>query len=245
MQLLVSVRSAEEVASAVGGGADIIDAKEPSRGSLGPVDPSVLREISASLPAGMPLSVALGDLEDGVAAAAAIGALPLLVRSGGLFVKLGLAGTSTSDAAATLLRGAVQAASAAPCRPRVVAVAYADREVGDGLAPGEIVRLAAQVGADGVLLDTQGKDGGDLFTFMTVGEVGAWVGSARSAGLITAVAGSLRSERLGSLRQFRPGIVGVRGAACTGGRGGTIDVEKVRALRRALDGLLLPVHAVG
>jgi uncharacterized protein (UPF0264 family) len=245
MQLLVSVRSADEVGSAVAGGADIIDAKEPSRGSLGPVDPSVLREIGASVPAGIPLSVALGDFGDGAAAAGAIGALPLVARAGGLFVKLGLAGPSTSGAAATLLRGAVRAASATPCRPRVVVVAYADLAPADGLAPGEIVRLAAQVGADGVLLDTQGKEGGDLFTFMTAGEVAAWVGSARSAGLIAAVAGSLRPERLGSLGEIRPGIVGVRGAACVGGRGGTIDVEKVRALRRALDGLLLPMDTVG
>jgi uncharacterized protein (UPF0264 family) len=156
MQLLVSVRSAEEVESAVAGGADIIDAKEPSRGSLGPVQPSVLREISASLPAGIPLSVALGDFEDGADPAIAIGALPLVARSGGLFVKLGLAGASTSGAAAALLRGAVKAASAAPSHPRVVAVAYADPAPADGLAPGEILRLAAQVGADGVLLDTQG-----------------------------------------------------------------------------------------
>jgi (5-formylfuran-3-yl)methyl phosphate synthase len=244
MQLLVSVRSAEEVESAVAGGADIIDAKEPSRGSLGPVQPSVLREISASLPAGIPLSVALGDFEDGADAAIAIGALPLVARSGGLFVKLGLAGAGTTAAAAALLRGAVKAASAAPSHPRVVAVAYAD-PAPDGLAPGEIVRLAAQVGADGVLLDTLGKDGGDLFTFMTIGEVAAWVDSARSAGLITAVAGSLRSEGLGSLGEIFPDIVGVRGAACAGGRGGTIDVEKVRALRRALGGRLLPMHAVG
>ena len=37
MQLLVSVRSAVEVAPALAGGADIIDAKEPDRGSLGAV----------------------------------------------------------------------------------------------------------------------------------------------------------------------------------------------------------------
>ena len=35
MRLLVSVRSAEEVSAALAGGADIIDAKEPERGSLG------------------------------------------------------------------------------------------------------------------------------------------------------------------------------------------------------------------
>ena len=42
MRLLVSVRSADEVAAAMAGGADIIDAKEPARGSLGAVDAATL-----------------------------------------------------------------------------------------------------------------------------------------------------------------------------------------------------------
>jgi (5-formylfuran-3-yl)methyl phosphate synthase len=244
MQLLVSVRSAEEVGSALAGGADIIDAKEPSRGSLGPVEPSVLREIGASVPPSVPLSVALGDFEDGAGAAEAIGALDLTARPAGVFVKLGLAGGSTSGAGATLFRAAVKAARTAPCGPRVVVVAYADQLAGVRLAPGEMVRLAAQVGAHGVLLDTLGKDGRDLFTFMAFREVKAWVGSVRAAGLMAAVAGSLRVESLGSIREIGPGVVGVRGAACAGGRSGTIDVEKVRALRRTLDAALPSLHAV-
>ena len=64
MRLLVSVRSAAEVASAVAGGADIVDAKEPDRGALGAVSGPVLRAIAARVPAALPLSVALGDPED-------------------------------------------------------------------------------------------------------------------------------------------------------------------------------------
>jgi len=51
----VSVRSAGEVAAAVAGGADIVDAKEPTAGSLGPVSGRVLREIARCVPAGVPL----------------------------------------------------------------------------------------------------------------------------------------------------------------------------------------------
>ncbi len=61
MRLLVSVRTEHEVAAALAGGADIIDAKEPARGSLGPVSPEVLQAIAARVPESMPLSVALGD----------------------------------------------------------------------------------------------------------------------------------------------------------------------------------------
>ena len=61
MRLLVSVRAAAEVAPALAGGAAIVDAKEPARGSLGAVRPEVLRQIASLVPATVPLSVALGD----------------------------------------------------------------------------------------------------------------------------------------------------------------------------------------
>jgi uncharacterized protein (UPF0264 family) len=165
MQLLVSVRSASEVGAALAGGADIIDAKEPSRGALGAVDPLVLREIDRSIPPGVPVSVALGDFETGVDAAGSIGALDLTSRPAGVFVKLGLA-RAPAPGSETSLRAAIVAAGTARSLPRFVLVAYADWAATAGLTPGDVVRLAARGGAYGVLLDTRRKDGHDLFTFM-------------------------------------------------------------------------------
>jgi (5-formylfuran-3-yl)methyl phosphate synthase len=62
MQLLVSVRSAGEVAPALTGGADIIDAKEPANGSLGSVSAATLAEVASRVPRNQELSVALGDV---------------------------------------------------------------------------------------------------------------------------------------------------------------------------------------
>ena len=64
MRLLVSVRSADEAELAARDGADIVDAKEPEAGPLGPVSASVLRRIELALPSAMPLGVALGDAAD-------------------------------------------------------------------------------------------------------------------------------------------------------------------------------------
>ena len=52
MRLLVSVRSAEEAAAAVMGGADIVDAKEPALGSLGPVSRQYCAPSRRRCPAG-------------------------------------------------------------------------------------------------------------------------------------------------------------------------------------------------
>ncbi|MBK5187486.1 MAG: hypothetical protein JJD97_04525, partial [Gemmatimonadaceae bacterium] len=61
MRLLVSVRNAEEARTALAGGAEIIDAKEPSLGALGAVELGVLREIVQAVGRMRPVSAALGD----------------------------------------------------------------------------------------------------------------------------------------------------------------------------------------
>ena len=45
VRLLISVRDAAEARSAIAGGTDVIDVKEPSRGPLGRADDRVVREV--------------------------------------------------------------------------------------------------------------------------------------------------------------------------------------------------------
>jgi len=61
MRLLVSVRGPVEARAAVAGGADVIDAKDPARGALGPVRLDQLAAIRRVVGAARPVSAALGD----------------------------------------------------------------------------------------------------------------------------------------------------------------------------------------
>ena len=74
-------------------------------------------------------------------------------------------------------------------------------------------------GADGVLLDTWGKDGGDLFHHMAEPALRAWIEQARAAGLLVALAGSLSAEGVRAAAGLPADIVGVRGAAVHRGSG--------------------------
>src|SRR4051794_5358072 len=88
MQLLVSVRSAEEAEAALAGGAGLIDVKEPARGSLGAADPTVIAEVLHAVGGRAPVSAALGELLDA----------PMeLPRSELSFVKWGLSGAQGKD----------------------------------------------------------------------------------------------------------------------------------------------------
>jgi uncharacterized protein (UPF0264 family) len=87
--LLVSVRDADEARAAVTGGAAIVDVKEPARGPLGRADADAWRAVRAAVPAAIPVSVALGELGDGLPP-------PQPADLAGIaFVKLGLIGVGS------------------------------------------------------------------------------------------------------------------------------------------------------
>jgi uncharacterized protein (UPF0264 family) len=230
MRLLVSVRSAAEAAAALEGGAHIIDAKEPRRGSLGPVSASVLREIADVVPQEIPLSVALGDVATAGDAGRALQALDLDPRRGGVFVKLGFAGVGSEPAIGEILTAARETASSSRCRPRVVAVAYADHVHAGVPAPASLCRVAIAAGVSGVLLDTVTKDGRSLTHWLSGPALAACLAEVRGARLLTAVAGGLGIDSLDPVLAARPDVVGVRGAACDGGRNGIVQISQVRRL---------------
>ena len=234
MQLLVSVREAAEVAPALAGGADVIDAKEPDLGSLGPVRGPVLRAIASRVPPGQAFSLALGDAGRPEEVEPVIRALPLAPRPGPLFVKLGFAGVTSIRRIEELLGAAVHALRGIPAAPVAVAVAYADAERAEAVPPETFPELARRAGAGGLLLDTYIKDGASLLDWLSAERLARWIAAARRAGLVTAVAGSLGPEQLAAVRVARPDIVGVRGAACEGGRAGRVSAARVRELKRAL-----------
>ena len=68
MQLLVSVANAIEARQALEGGADLIDAKDPSAGALGAVSLDALRQIRDAVSGRCVVSAALGDAieEEGI-----------------------------------------------------------------------------------------------------------------------------------------------------------------------------------
>ena len=235
MQLLVSVRAGDEVAAALAGGADIIDAKEPARGSLGPVSPEVLQAIAARVPAPVPLSVALGDFTEPDAVRLAVAGVKVPGRSAPTYVKLGFAGERSEAAVTSLVRAALDAVAATPVRPIVVPVAYADHENAGSPPPEEVLRAAMAAGARAFLIDTCMKDGRGLLEWIALERLRRLSADARSAEMLLAIAGSLDLAALDHLAGIAD-VIGVRGAACRGGRAGSVEAALVRRVRYRLRG---------
>jgi (5-formylfuran-3-yl)methyl phosphate synthase len=234
VRLLVSVRSAAEVVEALAGEADIIDAKEPRHGALGSVSPATLAGISAAVPTGCPLSLALGDLPTRAEVERTISSLELPTRAGPVYLKLGFAGVAEADSVRDLLRAAVSISSRHRSVPQIIAAAYADARHAGSVPPQVILAAAAEAGCAGVLLDTWQKTSGDLFKWIGVSALARWIAEGRRHRLLTAVAGSLSESQIGRVVSAQPDIIGVRGAACAGGRDGRVERGRVAALRRCL-----------
>jgi len=233
MRLLVSVANREEAVAARAGGADIIDAKDPARGPLGAVSIAVLREIHAASGGTRPVTAALGDAGDERAIERAACAY---AAAGAMLVKVGFAGVAGVERATALLAAAMRGATVGSGgRCGVIAVAYADAHRVASLAPSALTEAAATVGAAGVLLDTADKDGPGLRDLLSPRALAAWVAQAHEARLLVALAGRLRVDDLGFVRDAGADIAGVRGAACEGGRTGRVTAARVRALRRLCD----------
>ncbi len=235
MQLLVSVRSADEVEPALAGGADIIDAKEPANGSLGAVSPATLSRVASRVPAIQELSIALGDVGSIAEVISSIDRVELPSRSAPTYLKLGFVGVASPDTARQLVATAVERASRQPVPVTIVAVAYADAERAAALPPEVILGSAVAAGAGGVLIDTHLKDGTRLLDWITPESLAAWVSLAHASGLLAGVAGALGREDVGAVAVAEPDLIGFRGAACDAGRLGRVSAERVALLRRCID----------
>ena len=230
MRLLISVRNKKEATSAVAGGADIVDVKNPAEGSLGANYPHVIRGIRNSVPPALPVSVAIGDAPDkpGATALAALGAAVCKVQ----YIKVGLYGTATRAQATVLLREVCRAVREYDANIKTIAVAYADAlEIG-ALPPLEAPLVATEAQADGCMLDTALKGNGSLFSHLGDDQLREWVRSCHNRGLLSALAGSLGEGDIPRLSQIGPDIIGFRTAACLGDRlKGAVDSSRVQRLK--------------
>jgi uncharacterized protein (UPF0264 family) len=254
--LLVSVRNAEEALAALEGGADVIDVKEPDRGPLGPADATTIREVVAAVRGRVPVTAALGELID-LLSANGRAELPEIPDGVELF-KLGLAGCagladwrtdwravvgpasragqSADNSSAARLDFSEPRRTAAPAtkRPRSVAVVYADWRTAAAPDPVQILDAATELPCAALLIDTWNKSAGSLIDIWPTDDLRRFLAKTRLSGMAIVLAGSLRNDDFTAAARLVPDLLAVRGAACDAGRCGTVNVDRVIALKEAL-----------
>jgi len=230
--LLVSPINAVEAEAAMAGGADILDVKNPREGSLGANFPWVIRSVAEVAAGRVPVSATIGDFDfkPGTASLAALGA----AFSGADYIKVGLLKIRDRDEAAEMLRPLVRSVKEFDANKRLVAAAYSDASRVGSISPMELPEVAAECGADVVMVDTAIKDGKSTFEFMTESEISDFIALGHDLGMEVAIAGTIKFADLALLKRVDPEIIGVRGAVCGGDRTGEIKEELVRRMKADL-----------
>lgn len=228
--LLVSVRSANEVAAALEGGADIIDVKEPAKGPLAPAEAEVVASVIDAVDGRVPVSAALGEWSPN-AITEAHWHLELPLQ----YVKWGLAGYAHTPGWGEDL---LDTRRELPIATEMVMVAYADWERAKSVPPAEVAKFAKRFRFKTFLLDTWGKDGKTLLDFMSAKEVAGLVEGLKRVYTTVAVGGSLRPEQLKQLKGVAPDYFAVRTSVCAASkRDGAVDATRVRKWKELLAGV--------
>lgn len=223
--LLVSVRTASEARLAQVWGADLIDVKEPSRGSLGRPQDVVVRSILNEIAGKLPVSAAQGELREDETI--------LWDWEELSFVKWGLSGCVDRDWKSMLRKRSERLGS------RVVLVAYADAVLAKSPSPEEVLAFAcSKPWSDPVfLIDTFDKSldvnlrRKTMLDWIALDTLASWSTRCRAAGVRLALAGSLGIEEIEKLLPVRPDWIGVRGAVCEGqDREAAFSVNKLHQL---------------
>ena len=228
-RLLVSVKNADEAGLALEAGVDLIDVKDPSRGSLGMAHHETVAAVLEVVNGRVPVSAALGEWSPSILTEAVWHLeLPLT------YVKWGLAGyTHTPGWGEELL----ETKRLVPAPLEVVKCAYADWEKAKSLPPLEVARFAKRFRYRVVLLDTFKKDGSTVFDHMKPTEVAEFIDCLKRGGVAVALGGSLRPEQLKLLKGTQPDWVAVRGSACVAGkRDAELDPVRIRKWKETLGG---------
>jgi dihydroneopterin aldolase len=222
--LLAGVRSAEEAETALALGADIIGLEDAARGTLGALDPDVVRAAVRRIAGRRPVCAAIGDLPmqpDAMAAAAAT-----MTAAGVQYVKVGLFPDPRREECARRL-------SALARTTKLVGVLFADLE-SDAGGSVALLRRMGEAGFAGAMLDAR-KGAGRLLDRMDVASLAAFVEACRAHGLLAGLAGSLEPPDIPRLLPLAPDFLGFRGALCRGGdRTAPLDPAAFRLVRELI-----------
>ncbi len=226
-KLLVSVRDANEAQTALDSGVDLIDVKEPNRGSLGKADNTTIEKIAQVVGQQRPVSVALGELADYNDHDFIRFSFPASVR----FAKIGLARCGNNSRWPRRLENFWECF---PGHVQRIAVIYADWQTADAPPPEEILHQASHLNCSGVLVDTFDKSRPGLAMLCSANELQKITAALRQSNLISVLAGRIMASDIAKLLPYHPDFIAVRSAVCHPDRNGTIEAVKIWEIRKLL-----------
>jgi len=226
--MLASVSNVIEAEIVLYAGVDIIDIKDPGKGVLGAVRHNIVNDIVNKIAGRCLTSATIGDLP--MHAECIADAISAMAETGVDIVKVGVfSKTLTTEVLSAIKRQAENNID-------IVMVFFADKK-----PTLDSITMLDDACIMGVMLDTADKNKGSLRTICSDEQLKRFIIEARSAGLMTGLAGSLKIVDIEPLLILAPDYLGFRGALCRQHqRENTIDFMAVRRIRAMVPDCSLP-----
>jgi (5-formylfuran-3-yl)methyl phosphate synthase len=220
--MLASVTSIKEAQLVLNYGVDIIDLKNPELGALGALDTNVVSAIVESISRACLTSATIGDIEPNNPSLYEL--IVSMANTGVDYVKVGLFDDIANERFVEVLNKASEQ------NIKVIVVLFAENY--SSLASLDNLMRS---GISGVMLDTKNKSDKNLLSLLNRQELDEFIQLAKSHGLVTGLAGSLRYEDIKSLLGIEADYLGFRGALCSeNDRVKSIETKNISKIRKAI-----------
>lgn len=220
--MLASVTSIKEAQLVLNAGVDIIDLKNPELGALGALDTNIVSDIVASISRASLTSATVGDIDPNDPALYEL--IISMANTGVDYVKVGLFDDHANECFIEVLNQASEQ------KIKVIVVLFAEN-YSSLVSLDDLMRS----GISGVMLDTKNKSDKNLLSLLNHQQLDEFVQLAKSHGLVTGLAGSLRYEDISSLLDIEADYLGFRGALCSeNDRVKSIVTKNISKIRKAI-----------
>ena len=198
-KILVSIKSFNEAMLVLNKGIDIIDFKDPTLGSLGALPIDKIQSCLNIIPPNQLTSATIGDIcniEEIKKKTLFLSKIEIdFIKIGFFFNKNKLKNLFSIKRLAK--------------NKKIIAVLFADKK-----PTLDIIKEIKKIHFDGILIDTQSKENGNLRDYLNNSEIERFIKFSKKENLTIGLAGSLTFDDIDPLRKLNPDYLGFRGALC-------------------------------
>ena len=198
-KILTSIKSLTEINLVLKKGVDIIDFKDPTKGSLGALTMKKINFFLKSIPPMQLTSATIGDIED----IKEIKKKAIMLSKTNIdFIKIGFFFNEKNIKSLIDLKKTVK-------KKKIIAVLFADNEPNLNL-----IKKIKKLKFDGILIDTKNKKNGNLRNYFSTKKIKNFINVSKKENLSIGLAGSLNIKDINPLIKLKPDYLGFRGAIC-------------------------------
>ena len=221
-KFLISIKDFQEISEEIIQNVDILDLKDPSKGSIGAWQINEIKKTQSFLKSKINISATLGDIFDNYEFKEMAQKFDALNLN---FIKFGLLSTSTNK-----LFEKLEIVNSIKPKTDFVCVVFADHSSTLNLVINEL-ELFKYYGVNTILIDTFRKNQGDLLQICKDTFLKDLVNECKKMDIDVGLAGGIKEHQIKGLIRLKPSIIGFRSAVCSKNcRNNKIDVSKIKKL---------------